>query len=102
MQLADSANVITVSHMAQIQKPVRIGNSKGARIPARLIRSYQLDRGFIMKPVLEGILIAPASGAKLTLEESFAAMAADVADLRSAQEWAETGLTDGLEDDSGF
>lgn len=102
MHLAYPANVITVSHMAQIQKPVRIGNSKGARIPAHLIRSYQLERGFIMKPMLEGILIAPASGAKLTLEESFASMASDAADLKNAQEWAETGLTDGLEEDSGF
>ena len=101
MLLADPINVITVSHVAQIQKPVRIGNSKGARIPAYLIRSYQLERGFVMKPMLEGILIAPASGEKLTLEESFAAMTLDLADLKNAQEWAETGLTDGLEEDSG-
>lgn len=88
--------------MAQIQKPVRIGNSKGARIPAHLIRSYHLERGFIMKPLQEGILIAPAAGAKLTLEESFAAMANDSSALKEVREWAETGLTDGLEEDSGF
>ena len=88
--------------MAQIQKPVRIGNSKGARIPAHLIRSYHLERGFVMKPVLDGILIAPAAGAKLTIEDSFAAMASDGADLKNARNWAETGLTDGLEEDSGF
>lgn len=100
IHIAARVNVITVSHMAQIQKPVRIGNSKGARIPAHLIRAYQLERGFVMKPMQDGILIAPASGEKLTLEESFSAMATDVADLKNARKWAETGLTDGLEENS--
>jgi hypothetical protein len=86
--------------MNQVQKPIRIGNSKGARIPAHLIRSYHLERGFVMKPVQEGILIAPADGSKLTLEESFAAMALDQSDLKIAREWAESGLTDGLEEDT--
>ena len=88
--------------MSHVQKPIRIGNSKGARIPAHLIRSYHLERGFIMKPVQDGILIAPAGDSKLTLEESFAAMALDRSDLKAARNWAETGLTDGLEEDSGF
>ncbi|MCX6868125.1 MAG: hypothetical protein NTV46_18320 [Verrucomicrobia bacterium] len=48
-----------------------------------------------------GILIAPAASSKLTLEESFAKMAMDSADLEIAREWAATGLTDGLEKDSG-
>lgn len=87
--------------MLHVQKPIRIGNSKGARIPANLIRSYHLERGFVMKPVQNGILIAPTDGSKLTLDESFAAMAQDHADLKSAREWAETGLSDGLEEDSG-
>ena len=87
--------------MSQVQKPIRIGNSKGARIPAHLIRSYHLERGFIMKPVQDGILIAPADGSKLTLEESFAEMASDPADAKIAREWAETGLADGLEEDPG-
>lgn len=88
--------------MNQVQKPIRIGNSKGARIPAHLIRSYHLERGFVMKPVQDGILIAPADSSKLTLEESFAAMALDGSDLKISREWAESGLTDGLEEDSGF
>jgi antitoxin component of MazEF toxin-antitoxin module len=88
--------------MNPVQKPIRIGNSKGARIPAQLIRAYHLERGFIMKPIQEGILIAPADGSKLTLEESFAAMAVDQSDLKNAREWAASGLSDGLEEDSGF
>ena len=88
--------------MDKIQKPIRIGKSKGARIPAQLIRSYHLERGFVMKPLQKGILIAPAVGPKLTLAESFAAMAANSADQKIAREWAETGLSDGLEEDSGF
>jgi hypothetical protein len=51
-----------------------------------------------MKPTQEGILIAPAADTKLTLKESFAAMAEDQADLKTAHEWAETGLIDGLEE----
>lgn len=82
--------------------PIRIGNSKGARIPAHLIRTYHLERGFVMKPIHEGILIAPTDDSKLTLEESFAAMAMDRSDLKIAREWAETGLSDGLEEDAGF
>ena len=88
--------------MNPVLKPVRIGNSKGTRIPAKLIRAYHLERGFVMIPVQNGILISPTPDAKLTLEESFAAMALDQADLKIAREWAETGLSDGLEEDSGW
>ena len=88
--------------MLHVQKPIRIGNSKGARIPAHLIRSYHLERGFVMRPVQDDLLIAPADGSKMTIDESFAAMALDQSDLKIAREWAETGLSDGLEEDSGF
>lgn len=84
--------------MKAIQKPVRIGNSKGARIPAHLIRTYHLDLGFVMKPVQEGILIAPTHGTKLTLADSFAAMVDDLADMKTAREWAQSGLIDGLQE----
>jgi len=87
--------------MNHVQKPIRIGNSKGARIPAHLIRSYHLERGFVMMPVQNGIMISPANDSKLTLEESFAEMAMDRADVKIACEWAETGLSAGLEEDSG-
>gem|GEM_PF-545879 len=85
--------------MSEFQKPIRIGNSKGVRIPARLIRCYQLERGFIMKVLQEGILIAPAPGSNLSLDESFAAMASDRAEQHAAREWAEAGLADGLEEE---
>jgi antitoxin component of MazEF toxin-antitoxin module len=88
--------------MNPVLKPVRIGNSKGVRIPANLIRSYHLERGFTMKAVQDGILIAPAATSKLTLEESFAEMAEDRADLKIAREWAENGISDGIEEDSGY
>lgn len=88
--------------MAQIQKPIPIGNSKGVRIPAKLIRSYHLENGFIMKAVQEGILITPANSSKLNLADSFASMAMDQQATKDALEWAETGLNDGLEEDSGF
>ncbi len=83
--------------MEAIRKPIRIGNSKGVRIPAALIRTYRLDRGFVMKATHDGILISPASGLKLSMEESFAAMAKDGSDLPTALEWAESGISDGLE-----
>jgi antitoxin component of MazEF toxin-antitoxin module len=82
--------------MNPVQKPVRIGNSKGTVIPSKLIRTYHLERGFVFKPMQDGILIQPVSDAKLTLAESFAAMAQDQADLQDALEWAEAGLSDGL------
>jgi len=83
--------------MEAIKKPIRIGNSKGVRIPAAMIRTYRLDLGFVMLATQDGILIAPASGSKLSLEDSFAAMAKDGTDLKAAYEWAESGLCDGLE-----
>jgi antitoxin component of MazEF toxin-antitoxin module len=85
--------------MNAIQKPVRIGNSKGVRIPAHLVRTYHLERGFVMRPVQEGILIAPANDEKLSLEESFAAMADDQSDMKITRDWAESGLSDGLEEE---
>jgi antitoxin component of MazEF toxin-antitoxin module len=84
--------------IGEIRKPIQIGNSRGVRIPAKMIRTYGLERGFVMKATHEGILISPASGVKLSLEESFAAMAEDASDLKSSLEWAESGLSDGLED----
>jgi antitoxin component of MazEF toxin-antitoxin module len=84
--------------MEVIRKPIQIGNSKGVRIPATLIRSYRLDRGFVMKATHDGILISPVSGLKLSMEESFAAMVKDDSDLSTALEWVESGLSDGLED----
>jgi hypothetical protein len=52
-----------------------------------------------MTPLQNGILIAPANDSKLTLEESFAEMTLDRADLKIAREWAASGLSDGLEED---
>jgi hypothetical protein len=63
-------------------------------------RAMELDNPSLSKK--DEKLIAPAAEAKLTLEESFAAMANDTSALKEAREWAKTGLTDGLEEDSGF
>jgi hypothetical protein len=52
-----------------------------------------------MRPVQEGILIAPANDEKLSLEESFAAMADDQSDMKITRDWAESGLSDGLEEE---
>jgi hypothetical protein len=47
----------------------------------------------------EGILISPASVGKLSLEESFAAMAEDSSDLKNSLEWAESGFFNTAETD---
>jgi len=49
-----------------------------------------------------GLFIAPAAGSKLTHEESFAEMASNRSEMKNALEWAESGLSDGLEENSGF
>lgn len=51
-------------------------------------------------PHQDGILTAPVKTSKLTLDESFAEMALDRSDLKTARDWAETGIADGLEEDS--
>ena len=84
--------------MTTTVKLVAIGNSKGVRLPAGIIRRYQLLDKIQLEEVADGILLRPASDQKLSLAESFAAMAKDRKEQVEIRSW-ENCNGDGLEDD---
>ncbi|MEM1158049.1 MAG: AbrB/MazE/SpoVT family DNA-binding domain-containing protein [Verrucomicrobiota bacterium] len=70
-----------------------IGNSKGVRIPQRLIARYQLGNDILLEESEDGILIKPAQSARpLSWEATFAEMA------QEQEDWSdlEATVSDGL------
>ncbi len=85
--------------MTATLKLVRIGNSKGIRIPQQMIRRYRLGDEVLVEATKKGLLLRPLRQGKLSMEDSFKAMANDKKATAEAREWAETGLAEGLEKD---
>jgi antitoxin MazE len=78
-------------------KVVRIGNSRGVRLPAESLRRHGIGAAVVMEERVDGILLRPVGagvGAKLSWEETAAAMAA------AGESWTEFESTtgDGLEE----
>lgn len=68
----------------------RIGNSRGIRLPASLIRKHGLEDGLMLEDRGHEIVLTPKSGsAKLSWEETAREMAA------SGEDWSEWESTDG-------
>jgi antitoxin component of MazEF toxin-antitoxin module len=76
-------------------KITQIGNSRGIRIPAEILRRYHMDSSVFLEERSEGILLRPAEPIqeKLSWEETAQEMAA------SREDWGEWDgtLSDGLE-----
>ena len=76
-------------------KITRIGNSRGIRIPADILRRYHMDSSVFLEERSEGILLRPAGPIqeKLSWEETAREMAV------SREDWGEWDgtLADGLE-----
>jgi antitoxin MazE len=73
----------------------RIGNSRGIRLPADLIRRHGLDDGIVLEDRGDSLVLRPkAKPKKLSWEETYKEMAA------SDEDWSEWDCTlaDGLED----
>lgn len=77
-------------------KIVRIGNSRGIRLPQDLIRHCGLGEEVMAEESEGGLLLRPLQAGKMSLADSFRAMARDPKAKTEALEWAESGLTDGL------
>ena len=64
----------------------RIGNSRGIRLPARILRRYGIGDSILMEELSEGILLRPVDGQRvplLSMEETARAMA------HAAEDWSE-------------
>jgi antitoxin component of MazEF toxin-antitoxin module len=81
---------------SEILKVVEIGNSRGVRIPSRLIQRYGIEDELQLLETAEGLLLRPVRSGKLSFEESFRQMAADAEALTEADSLEGT-LADGLE-----
>lgn len=57
-------------------KLVAVGNSRGVRLPRELLRKYGISDTLVLEELPEGILLRGTSGPKLSLEQTFADMAA--------------------------
>ena len=76
-------------------KLIQIGNSKGIRLPKRLITKYGFAETVALKEVEAGILIESSQDAKLSWKDTFKAMAASDEDW---SDWAALDLEDMDED----
>lgn len=77
-------------------KLIRIGNSRGVRIPAATLNRYEIGDSVIIEERADGILLRPVPAAtpRLSWEETAREMAA------AAEDWSDWDVTvaDGLED----
>ena len=64
-------------------KLVQVGNSKGIRLPKRLIAKYGLAEVVIITELENGILIESPSGSKLSWEDTYQAM------TESDEDWSD-------------
>lgn len=73
-------------------KLVAVGNSRGVRLPRELLRKYGISDVLVLEERSEGILLRGSSGAKMSLDQTFAEMAA------AQEDWSEWGgvAADGL------
>ncbi len=56
-------------------KLITIGNSRGVRLPRELLRKYGISDILVLEERSEGILLRGSSGAKMSLDQTFAEMA---------------------------
>jgi antitoxin component of MazEF toxin-antitoxin module len=79
---------------------IRIGNSRGLRLPKKLLSLYGIRENdpLELEERAEGILIRPAGRAnnKLSLDEAYREMAAEADEASEWSEWDAT-TADGLE-----
>jgi antitoxin MazE len=83
-------------------KVIKVGNSRGVRLPNEVLKRYQIGNEVEMIQTSEGVLLRPVQASKLSFEESFQEMALDKAVVSELSDLDGT-LADGLEnEDFGF
>ena len=58
-------------------KIIKIGNSKGVRIPKKVLQEYSIEDSIEMSLLKEGILLQPTKKVREGWDEAFAKMAAE-------------------------
>lgn len=73
-------------------KVVRIGNSRGVRLPKAVLERYQIKDALVLEAREEGLLLRGAKDKRMTWEETFRDMA------REKEDWSDLDATvaDGL------
>jgi antitoxin MazE len=84
--------------MAVILKIVPVGNSKGVRIPADILRRQGISKEVECIETLDGVLLRAKKTDELSFEEAFAEMAKDQKALAEVRQMDGT-IGDGLEQD---
>lgn len=77
-------------------KLIRVGNSRGIRLPRQLLELYAIEEGdpLVLEETREGILIRPARDGdrRLSWREAYREMAEEAAE---SAEWAQWDAVDG-------
>lgn len=74
-------------------KLVAVGNSRGVRLPRDLLRKYGISETLVLEELPEGILLRGTVSPKMSLDQTFAEMAA------AQENWSdcEGAVADGLD-----
>ncbi len=72
----------------------RIGNSRGIRIPADILRRYKLGKTVILEERADELALRPGKQPKLTWKDTYAAMAAELEDWSEWDSLSGDGLHD--------
>jgi len=71
-------------------KLIQVGNSKGLRLPKKLVKKYKLDVGIVLEEREEGILIKPIKkDKKLSWEDTYKSIA------KERENWDDLDITVG-------
>jgi antitoxin MazE len=62
---------------SQTLKVVRIGNSRGVRLPAPMLSHYRIGHAVIAERTADGILLRPKRDGRLSWEDTFRATGAE-------------------------
>ena len=72
----------------------RIGNSRGIRLPAELLRRYRIGQSVLLEERPDELVLRATKQAKLSWQETFAAMAAEKEDWSAWDGVAADGIHD--------
>ena len=62
---------------SQTLKVVRIGNSRGVRLPAPMLSHYRIGHAVIAERTADGILLRPKQDGRLSWDDTFRATGAE-------------------------